>query len=84
MTQTVDQNKKVYAPSNVFNFIFFSLLGIFLFFVPFTLNGTNSIAVDHIITYMNKYLPWLGPTFTLIIGTIGGILPGFRKRIKRA
>jgi len=83
VTQTVDLNKKIYSPSNVFNFVFFSLLGIFLFFVPFTVNGTNSIAVDHIITYMNRYLPWLGPTFTLIIGTIGGILPWVQKTYKK-
>ena len=29
-------------------FYIFSLIGIFCFFVPITINGTNSIFVDHV------------------------------------
>jgi len=83
VTETIKQNKNIYAPSNVFSFLFFSIFGILLFFVPFPINGTNSIALDHLISYINKFLPWLGPAFTLAVAIVGGLLPWIKKDFKK-
>lgn len=37
-------------------FIVFSLLGLFLFFIPVTINGVNTIMVDHFATYIKNFL----------------------------
>lgn len=62
----------------VFNFILYSLIGIFMFFVPVTFNGKNTIPIDHI-TNIIKNLPYFGPVYAGIIVTIGGLLPFIKK-----
>lgn len=64
---------------NVSKFIFFSLLGTLIFFVPFTLNGTNTIPLDHLVTYINRVAPRFGPTFTMLVCIVGGALPFINK-----
>lgn len=62
----------------VSKFILYSLIGIFMFFVPITINGKNTIPIDHI-TNLIKALPYFGPVYAGIIVTIGGLLPFIRK-----
>ncbi|NLK72845.1 MAG: YjiH family protein [Clostridiales bacterium] len=73
----------IYNPANVFRFLFFSIFGMILFFVPFTINGVNTIPLDHVITWLNTVVPVLGPTVTLIIVIIGGIMPWFDRTFKQ-
>lgn len=56
---TVDKGKQPYLNAkNTARFLIFSILGIFFFFVPITVNGTNSILIDHAVTAISD---WLGP-----------------------
>lgn len=55
-------------------FVLYSLLGIFMFFVPITVGGKSSIPIDHIVSYI-RTIPSFGPVYTGIVVTIGGILP---------
>lgn len=41
---------------NVVKFISFSLLGLFLFFIPITINEVNTILVDHLATFIKDFL----------------------------
>jgi nucleoside recognition membrane protein YjiH len=75
--------KHRYSLSTVFKFGGLSVFGVFLFFTPVTINGVNSIPLDHFITWMNKVVPWLGPIFTVIIVIIGGILPWVQKSYRK-
>ncbi|MEJ2647795.1 MAG: YjiH family protein [Sedimentisphaerales bacterium] len=73
---------------NYLKFIFFSAFGVILFFTPVTINGTSSIPLDHLITYLKAIQPNIGrfpilEIFVLIIATIGGILPWIDKSFKR-
>jgi len=62
----------------VFKFIFYSLIGIFMFFVPITLSGKNTIPLDHIVNYI-KAIPNFGPVYGGLIVTIGAVLPFVNK-----
>ena len=72
-----------YSLSTILKFVGLSVFGVFLFFTPITINGVNSIPLDHFIIWMNKVVPWLGPIFTVIIVIIGGILPWVQKSYKK-
>ncbi|MDR0796440.1 MAG: YjiH family protein [Tannerella sp.] len=72
--QTVSKENSIYSPLNVFNFVFFSVFGLLLFFTPATINGSNTIILDHLLTFINTVLPWFGPIFTLAAGFVGGII----------
>jgi len=67
----------------VFRFIAFSLLGVFLFFVPVTWNGVTSIPVDHLITLLQRSIPLFGPLFTLAVVLIGGVTPWLEGSYRR-
>lgn len=64
-------------------FIGFSLFGVLFFFTPVAFRGTNSIPLDHLITFINSALPQLGPVFALCIVVIGGLLPWFDKSYRK-
>lgn len=49
-----------------------------MFFIPITLNGKNTIPLDHIVNYI-KAIPNFGPIYVGLIVTIGGILPFINK-----
>ncbi|SDL11005.1 YjiH family protein [Natronincola ferrireducens] len=59
-------------------FILLNLLGIFMFFVPITIGGRNSIAIDHIVTFIRQ-IPYFGIVYAGIVITIGAILPFVKK-----
>ena len=67
-----------YDGIKIFKFILYAAIGVFMFFVPITINGTNTIPVDHIVNYI-KAIPNYGPIYSGIIVTIGGLLPFINK-----
>ena len=88
----------LYNNSNVISylkFIFFSIFGVILFFTPVTINGKNSIPLDHLITFLKTGAKikigglytldifLLLKIFVLVIAIIGGILPWIEKNYKR-
>lgn len=65
---------KEYDGIKIFKFILFAAVGIFMFFVPITINGKSTIPLDHIVNYI-RTIPYYGPIYSGLIVTIGGILP---------
>ncbi|WP_462419080.1 YjiH family protein [Kytococcus sp. Marseille-QA3725] len=52
-----------------------SLVGILAFFVPFTVGGTSSIALDHIVTWVQEAVPQVVPWVLLAMVIGGAIVP---------
>lgn len=77
MTQQKEQ-KESYSSVTKLKFILLNILGIFMFFVPITINGANSIPIDHIVTYIRK-IPYFEMVYPGIIIILGAILPFYRK-----
>lgn len=74
--KTMPQEPIVNSISNVLKFIGFSLIGIFVFFVPITVNGTSSIPLDHTVTWINTTFPSLTPIYALLL-ILGGVIYPF-------
>ncbi|ACV07233.1 YjiH family protein [Kytococcus sedentarius] len=52
-----------------------SLIGIVAFFVPFTVAGTSSIPLDHIVTWIRETIPAAVPWIVLALVIGGAIVP---------
>lgn len=65
--------------SNVFKFFFMSLIGIFAFFIPFSINGKSSILLDHIVTLIQLNFSELVPHYALLVIVLGAIHPFINK-----
>ena len=74
---------KNHDSTKVLKFIGFALIGIFMFFIPITLNGRSTIPLDHIVGYIQRIPGW-APVYGGIIVTIGGILPFANKEWTRS
>ena len=72
-----------YTVGTYAKFIGLSLFGILFFFTPITILGTNSIPLDHLITFINRMSPQIGSLFTLFIVFTGGVLPWLDKTYQR-
>lgn len=84
MSSIAKSQNNIYSTGNIFKFVFFSLLGVVLFFIPITISGTNSIPLDHLLTFINIVAPWFGPNFALVIAFVGGVLPWVDKTFKKS
>lgn len=73
-----------YGAIQYVKFIFFSAFGVILFFTPVKIGGTRSIPLDHLITYMNNTIPLFGQILTIIIATVGGLLPWINGNFKKS
>ena len=80
-TNAAEQNTGNIKP--IFYFVMWSLLGLIVFFAPVSLNNSTTIPLDYIAQTIEKYLPWFGPIFALLIITVGGILPFYDRSWKR-
>ncbi|MGP9041675.1 YjiH family protein [Cytobacillus kochii] len=63
------------ANSHVWKFFIYSMIGIFMFFIPITLNGQSSIMIDHIVSGLRHLLGNVVPYYLLLIILIGGLYP---------
>ena len=68
--------KKKFNSSDIALFIFYSLFGIFMFFVPVTIGGPKSIPIDHITSLVKKL-----PNYNLVFGVFM-VLAGIAYAIK--
>ncbi|MDD7593223.1 MAG: YjiH family protein [Peptoniphilaceae bacterium] len=69
---------KKWNPSDILRFVLFSLLGIFMFFVPITINGSNTIPIDHITNALKSI-----PNYGIVVGTVMvlvGVFLAIKKR----
>lgn len=64
---------------NIARFVIFSLIGMFMFFVPVTIGGKSSIPLDHIVTAVQTWFPSLVPVYALIVILLGCIYPFWSK-----
>ncbi|WP_235924777.1 YjiH family protein [Neobacillus sedimentimangrovi] len=56
-------------------FFVYSAIGIFVFFIPVTLNGKSSIMLDHIVSYIQTAVPGVLPYYALLVILLGAIYP---------
>ena len=68
--------KKKFNSTDIALFIFYSLFGIFMFFVPITIGGAKSIPIDHITSLVKKL-----PNYNLVFGVFM-VLAGIAYAIK--
>ncbi len=61
----------------MWKFFLYSLIGAVVFFVPFELNGKDTIALDHIVTAITTELPSLTPYYALALILAGAAYPFF-------
>lgn len=76
MTQQTTQTPRKTAGAK---FVIFSLIGIALFFTPFSYQGNLSIPIDHLVSWITGTLPAFGPIYVLIILLAGAIYPFMTK-----
>jgi nucleoside recognition membrane protein YjiH len=64
---------------NKVKFFLFSSIGLFMFFVPVTVNEKSSIMLDHIVTAIQTYLPAAVTYYALLVILLGAIYPFYTK-----
>ncbi len=67
-----------YNAKDLLLFTLYSALGIFMFFIPITINGASSIPLDHIVTAIKKI-----PNYNLVFGlfmVIAGVIYSARSK----
>ncbi|MCT4565332.1 MAG: YjiH family protein [Maledivibacter sp.] len=62
-----------------YKFIFFSLFGIFMFFIPINLMGKSTIPIDHLVTFITGSLGSIVKYYALIVIIAGGLYPFIKK-----
>lgn len=62
-----------------YKFIFFSLFGVFMFFIPITLMGKSTIPIDHLVTFIKGSLGSIVKYYALIVIIAGGLYPFIKK-----
>ncbi|MGH1052134.1 YjiH family protein [Bacillus cytotoxicus] len=66
----------------IVRFIFASFVGVFMFFVPVTMNGTSSIMIDHIVSWIRSAASLAVPYYAFGVMVIGAIYPFYTKKWK--
>lgn len=69
---------KKFSTTDALKFVIYSSIGIFLFFIPITIEGKSTIPLDHIVNYVLQ-IPYFREIYGVILVTIGAILPFHRK-----
>ena len=64
---------------NMLKFFIFSIIGLFTFFVPIEINGTNTVPLDHMVTYVTDTFPALIPYYILAVILLGAVVPFVNK-----
>jgi nucleoside recognition membrane protein YjiH len=60
---------------NGMKFFVFSAIGIFVFFIPVTLNGKSSIMLDHFVSFIQLAVPSVLPYYALLVILLGAVYP---------
>ncbi|MGL5316087.1 MAG: YjiH family protein, partial [Peptostreptococcaceae bacterium] len=77
------EQTKTYNISHMLKLIFFSILGIIMFFVPVELFGKSTIPLDHIVNLIKNNLPTISKYYIFFIVILGGLLPFIKKTYKK-
>jgi nucleoside recognition membrane protein YjiH len=60
-------------------FLFFSAVGIFMFFIPVTVKGKSSIPLDHLVTWVRETAGSAVPLYALLVIFLGAAYPFYKK-----
>lgn len=82
-TELDAQSQNLYTIANLSKFVVMSAIGIFIFFIPITLNGKSTIPVDHITTWLQAVSLVGCQIFILITFVYGSVLPFINKTWNR-
>ena len=66
----------------IWRFFVYSLIGIFVFFIPITIGDKNSIFLDHIVSFIRGTFGDIEKYYTWIIIVVGAFLPIVLKQTK--
>ncbi|MBY0223189.1 MULTISPECIES: YjiH family protein [Sporosarcina] len=72
---SAEREGNIYSVRNIFSFFFFSLIGVFMFFIPIEVNGKNSIPLDHLVTWIRNTTPTAVSYYILLIMFLGAAFP---------
>lgn len=72
----MEEVKKI-RKSDVMKYVFLNFIGIFMFFIPVTLQNKNSIPLDHIASFITTSFPEAVRIYILILMGIGAFRPLF-------
>ncbi|RST59859.1 YjiH family protein [Siminovitchia terrae] len=71
--------KTASSPANKFKFFGYSSIGIFMFFIPISINGKSSIMLDHIVTSISSISSKMVTIYALLILLAGALYPFINK-----
>jgi nucleoside recognition membrane protein YjiH len=74
-----EKDQNIYSLRNIFKFIFFSAIGIFMFFIPIELGGRSSIPLDHLVTWMRTSAGAAAAYYAMAIVLLGAAYPIYTK-----
>lgn len=74
-TENVKANNSV----NIFKFLVYSAIGIFMFFISITINGKTTIPIDHLVTALKGLSANGAALYGLIVIVLGGLYPFYKK-----
>lgn len=81
MSESTPSNTASSAPPTrtpgMWRFFVYSAVGIFAFFVTFTVSGNDSILLDHIVTAIKRAMPDLLPYLVILACVVGSVMPFF-------
>lgn len=64
---------------NIAKFLLYSMVGIFMFFIPIKINNKSTIPIDHIVTFIRNICPVGCNIYAIIVIIAGGIYPFLKK-----
>ncbi|WP_291637556.1 YjiH family protein [Clostridium sp.] len=64
---------------NVFKFLGYSVIGIFMFFISITINGKTTIPIDHLVTALKGLSSSGAGFYGLVVIILGGLYPFYKK-----
>lgn len=74
---TVDPN--INNSANIFKFLVYSAIGIFMFFITITINGKETIPIDHLVNALKGLSAEGVRVYGLIVIILGGLYPFYKK-----
>ncbi len=74
-----EQGKDYKNLKNTLKFIFYSAIGIIMFFVPITIHEKTTIPLDHIVKFILKNFHGAAGVYALILIVVGAIIPFVNK-----
>ncbi|MCG7335736.1 YjiH family protein [Sporosarcina sp. ACRSM] len=68
----------------MWKFFVYSIIGAFMFFIPVTIAGKNSIMLDHIVSFIQSFATPALPYYALLVIGAGTIYPFFTGKWKKS